>query len=57
MPVVDSWCPVVRLVFRDYNARARALAERIVIVCSTKIVAANYIVDMLAIARNSSGVA
>ena len=57
MLVVDSWSPVVGLVIRDDIARARALAERIVIVCRSKFAAAHHIVNMLVIARKPSGVA
>ena len=49
MLVVDSWSPVGRLVIRDYIGRAIALAEGVVIVCSRKIAAAAYEVNMLAI--------
>ena len=56
MLVVESWSPIVGLVFRDYGGRAFALAERIEIVCSGKFAAPNYIVKMLEIARKSSGV-
>ena len=55
MLVVESWGPIVGLVFRDYGARAFALAERIEIVCSREFAAANYIVKMLEVAKKLSG--
>ena len=48
MLVVERWSPVVGLVFLDLDARARTLAEIIVIVSSTKVATADYVVNMLA---------
>ena len=50
--VVESWSPVVGLVFRDDDTRAIALAGPLVIVVIRKFAAADYIVNMLAITRN-----
>ena len=48
MLVVERWGPVVGLVFLDLDARARALPEDIRIVSSSKVVTADYVVNMLA---------
>ena len=48
MLVVERWGPVVGLVFLDLDGRARALPEVIVIVSSSKVVTADYVVNMLA---------
>ena len=55
--VVESWGPVVGLVLRDYCSRAFAVADPIVIVVCRELAAANYIVNMLAIARKLSELA
>ena len=47
--VVESWSPVVGLVFRDAGSRAFTLAGPLVIVVNRKFAAADYIVNMLAI--------
>ena len=48
MLVVETWSPVVGLVFLNLDARTRALAERIIIVSSSKVATADYVVNMLA---------
>ena len=57
MLVVERWKPVVGFVFLDKDSRARALEERIGVVCSIKVVATKYIMNVLAIAGEWSGVA
>jgi hypothetical protein len=46
--VVESWGPVVRLIILDLDAGASALAELIKIVSGSKVVATDYVVNMLA---------
>ena len=46
--VVESWSPVIGLVFRDDDSRAIALEGPLVIVVSRKFAAAGYILNMLA---------
>jgi len=48
MLVVERWSPVVGFVFLDLDTRARAFAEVIVIVSSSKVATADYVVNMLA---------
>lgn len=45
--VVERWSPIVGLVVLGIDARASAFAELVVIVGSSKVVAADYIVNML----------
>jgi len=48
MLVVERRGPVVGLVVLDRDARTRALAKRVKIVSRSKVVAADYAVNMLA---------
>ena len=47
MLVVESWSPVVGLVLLDLDSRTRALAEGVKIVSGSKVVATEYVVNML----------
>lgn len=56
MLVVESWSPVVGKVLLDLDGRTRALAEGIIIVSSSKVVATDYVVNMLGrIGLNKTG--